>query len=107
MNPTELKELAEWSAEFLGLLKIEDADGWELPWNNHEWLIVPNNFFGGPFAPILMDLGKREMEKREMNMDYCFRKGTHSVSFMCGPVTHDTNEYIAFWSAVMQAIKEE
>jgi len=107
MNDEQLKDLAEWSAEFL---KLEVNKFHPTVWilTDTPFSVEPDHFFNHPLnAPILMHLGKREMEKREMNMDYCFRKGAHSVSFMCGPVTHDTNEYTAFWSAVMQAIKEE
>jgi len=110
------KELAEWSAEFLGLLKIEDADGWELPWNNHEWLIAPNNFFGGPFAPTLMDLAQVEMEKRgHSHTLYTHTEGVVSYTAYVQPISagaevvysEHENKFIAFWTAVMQAIKEE
>jgi len=101
---TDLKQLTEWSRKFLAdntcyVLSSDMAESCLF----HKWHI----------APVLMQLGKREMEKR--GFEWCISsvddlyqaeigpKGTFKIA---AKVEHE-NEYIAFWSAVMQAIKEK
>jgi len=118
---TDLKQLTEWSRKFLAdntcyVLSSDMAESCLF----HKWHI----------APVLMHLSKREMEKRGFEIEYNkyqsqgyqFRISLHEPlptdcdqeklrryldnetkrKWVC-----DENEYIAFWSAVMQAIKEK
>ena len=120
----ELKKLAEFAAEFLGW-EIEDGRlsipsfclrvGLYLCDDPH----VKYIFEHPETAPILAHLAKREMEKREFEWElatiwikpgirgyqcevYGFEKNNYSTEVVC---SHE-NEYIAFWSAVMEAVKD-
>ena len=125
MTPTELKELAEWSAEFLGLTRQHINESWHAPYIG--WLgYTVGAFFENPrTAPILMHLGKRELERieedgvKKWEWEVQYISWSHGYDAPCYKVTIaeemgvdkqfesiDKNEYIAFWSAVMQAIKE-
>ena len=140
MTPEEkLKQLAEFAAEFLGAknnkLKVIDSGMNCQVYEVHSIVISEYDlFYSCIYAPILMHLGKREMEKR----DYIYqhevekRKWIHQKKkqyrfvhywkftkvenfnrnggFSC--VVKDgygacmrENEFIAFWSALLEAVK--
>ena len=124
MNPTELKELAKWSAEFLGFEVHGGVTGdsfycREVMEGGHSY--DTSIILDSPkFAAYFMHLGKREMEKRGLNWHgnvYINSKDNsieyyasiYSVEFDFKRETQiskvDTNEYIAFWSAVREALK--
>jgi len=118
MTPTELKDLAEWSAEFLKLEKFNTAGNiWYLRCIGERFTVYPEDFFDKEpdrykgFAPILMHLGKREMEKRGFHWQaihhamfgYEFRVTDNSGVVLSE--IKDRNEYIAFWSAAHEAMK--
>ena len=102
----KLKALAEWSRKFLAdntcyVLSSDMAESCLF----HKWYI----------APVLMQLGKREMEKRGYKYLMGHTYGTDSVSYMAKIFKRSTeyqeayeeheNEYIAFWTAVRKALK--
>ena len=111
MKPSEQKQLAEKVAKFLGLKRANHKE-WNFEFDGKPWLICEDNFFESDFAPILMHLGKREMEKRgyecvyrthERSIDPNERDYLHSYSFaMHKPIQSNKNEFIAFWKAVEQ-----
>ena len=123
MTPEELKQLAEFAPEFLK--KAINNNSLPMPSKRLQRLIFerpvhPDEWFGyQETAPILTHLGKREMEKREFEWElatiwikpgirgyqcevYGFEKNSYSTEVVC---SHE-NEYIAFWSAVMEAVKD-
>jgi len=104
---TDLKELAEWSKKFLSYntcynLSSDMAESCLF----HKWHI----------APVLMHLGKREMEKLNYDIRCDNFKGYYRVyikserddsggDWQLSPVYEDgNNEYIAFWTAVRKAM---
>jgi len=98
---TDLKQLAEWSRKFLAdntcyVLSSDMAESCLF----HKWYI----------APVLMHLGKREMEKRGFTWKIEVHKKKYRVK-VDRPSIHyqktqiSTNEYIAFWLAVREALK--
>ena len=120
MTPTELKDLAEWSAEFLGFDRLQNSGEWKFEFRNVNYLLNEKDFYDEKgFAPILMHLGKREMEKRGLSIQYTkwslsFGEKGHTYTFfmedsthcVAGSVSHE-NKFIAFWSAVYEAMKGE
>ena len=122
MTSTELKQLAEWSAEFLGMSQCDSRLWWP---NNIEYMPRLDDseltfaFFElDETAPILMHLGKREMtEKRGYFVRCDHYENCHRVfirserddsggDWQLSPVFEDNeNEYIAFWTAVREALK--
>ncbi len=125
-SPKELKELAEFAAEFLGFEKETNHEVNRDYWHKEKWIGEPlvdrwlddYFFIAQKTAPILMHLGKREMEKRGFdwigsrnyhsrpkNHDYFYEFAeTHSPK--CGEGSHPDNEFIAFWMAVRGAVKD-
>ncbi|KKL07272.1 hypothetical protein LCGC14_2587680 [marine sediment metagenome] len=123
MTPNKQKQLAESAAEFLGAknnkLKVIDSGMNCQVYEVHSIVISEYNlFYSCIYAPILMHLGKREMEKREFEWElatiwikpgirgyqcevYGFEKNNYSTEGVC---SHE-NEFIAFWSAVREAVK--
>jgi len=110
---TDLKQLAEWSAEFLGWkhayappMKSKYFEmNLEYDWKD----TAVDNFFHDPMmAPYSMSLGKREMEKRGVPYG-SFWNGRHymfRISVEAGEKHHfDESEFIAFWTAVREALK--
>ena len=110
MTPEEkLKRLAESAAEFL-----------KLPESNHEhtrwivdvgfkpdWHISEKSFFEGHFfAPILMHLGKREAEKQDIYWEGRAGVNEYAYNCMAGQIINE-NEFIAFWSALLEAVKDD
>ena len=120
MTPKELKQLAEFAAEFLGADEDSDSPKVFVGKSNYIIAVTEYNLFNRPLtAPILMHLGKREMEKRlwEWNSSYDlsgFQSGEKIHGCYCFGIltapkctihnTQDENEFIAFWSAVMEAV---
>ncbi|HDZ26680.1 hypothetical protein LCGC14_0650230 [marine sediment metagenome] len=116
MTPEKLKQLAESAAEFLG------ADE-----NNCIWVhegasieIIPDNLFGVDndkrVAPsYFMHLGKQEMEKlgfsirceHRLNYQRVFiKRDDLEEDWQLSPVyVEDENEFMAFWSALLEAVK--
>ena len=121
MNQNELKDLAEESAEFLGGFWDDEIERWVLPkgiWNFIGRTLHPKDlaylFFNGQYAPILMHLGKREMEKRgHSHTMYTHTDEVASYTAYVQPISASAgvvyseheNEFIAFWSAVRDAMK--
>lgn len=124
MTP-QLKQLATFAAEFLEFQHDEIIiDGeepllfWPEPYSglikNLTVSRIAGSFFEDlVYAPILMHLGKREMEKQ----DYYFytEHGVDDHSISITPSDNrskflsdrrDNNEFIAFWSAVRNAFME-
>ena len=129
MNQEQLKDLAEWSAEFLGFEVRGGVTGdsfycREVMEGGHSY--DTSIILDSPkFAAYFMHLGKREMEKREWLLEsinlrgfdkidldgdiaekgkykyhYKFFKGTAEAG-----IKYNENEYIAFWTAVREALK--
>ena len=118
MTPTELKELAEWSAEFLGAelgCFRKWPDTYTLIWEGGSINFEAEDVFNSPHhAPILMHIGQEEMEKRWFEIVH-FTWGGHT-KYGCrvnGSEKHghephtayDDNKFIAFWLAVRDALK--
>jgi len=110
-TPEQLKQLAEWSAEFLGMEK--NGKFWLLPGQKvgHSTRIESQFFEYPTKAPILMHLAQVELEKRKQWMDMRgpMRGGWRVSCEIEGSVRTVTqkheNKYIAFWSAVREAMK--
>lgn len=107
------KALAEQAAEFL---KAEHPDKYtyKIIVGNQLIFISKKSLFEDiEKAPILMALGKREMEKRgfihhsgfNQLWHYVFVKRTEQFA-VTEPHQHE-NEYIAFWEALLQAVRGE
>ena len=109
MTPEQLKELAEWSRKFLAdntcyVLSSGIAENCLF----HKWDI----------APILMQLGKREIRQThfiqyqddtgpDLAIVHKWNLIPKAPPFVNDAGAENENEYIAFWSAIMQAIKGE
>ena len=124
-NPTD-KQLAEFAAEFVGLTPgyMAEIKVWDFPRDNYgptgpigdiiyDTALVREFFNEAETAPILMHLGKREMERREFNWDSYSRSNGYFCSFTKGTFGNqisgnylDDNEFIAFWSAVREAVED-
>ena len=115
MKP-ELKDLAECSAEFLGLKKhLNVKNAWKFQVLQENLTLYLFDFFDDsmPVAPILMHLGKREMEKRFGDVWECSSWNTTKGRIYEYEISNDgkeykgrdLNEFIAFWSAVHEAMK--
>ena len=106
MTPEQLKDLAEWSRKFLAdntcyNLSSDMAESCLF----HKWHI----------APVLMHLGKREMEKRgfqvrcdnyDAECKQVYIKNKWHEDWELSPIfAEHENEYIAFWTAVREALK--
>ena len=137
MTPTELKDLSEWSAEFLKLKFIEATNEYEIYINGKlatiprcpNYIYLPKEkpeiFFdpGMYIAPILMHLAQVEMEKEcwEFQHETYWQPGDpkwiegptiHKINYYRvedGPKTpsENKNKFIAFWLAVSDAVKGE
>lgn len=132
-SPEKLKQLAEFAAEFVGLTKefykVEDGRKiyiWDYPRDGYgpttaigEHLydreLAKEVFEEAETAPILMHLGKREMEKRgfkitsannlncaDLNATYVW-SATNDIHDDSPKQFLDNNEFLAFWLAVEQA----
>lgn len=135
MTPSEKQQLAESAAEFLGFKPIPQEDSIALgenedtviydlitePWHHKifDYHTCEAELLYEPFfkdlrsAPILMALGKREMIKMEFNIRSGWTSATYFYLFwpygVFGPRherSYNDNEYLAFWSAVMKAVKK-
>ena len=108
MTPEQLKQLAEWSAEFLG--GEYNSFNWLMGNKFGTYLTENTLFIDECYAPILMHLGKREMEKRGFTWKIEVHQKKYRVK-VDRPSIHyqktqiSTNEYIAFWTAVREALK--
>jgi len=113
---TDAKQLAEFAAEFLGRDKLRIALSG--PAIKRKGGIDPKGFFDSEFsAPIIAHLAKREMEKRGFDWECSRWKGgyVHHYEYKffteIMPETRedlmDENEYIALWSAIESAMKNE
>ena len=127
MTTEKLKQLAEFAAEFLEWYYREDScygKRYIHPPNNFIPALklvnasgavnvkesLSNIFFESEIAPILMHLGKREMEKRgfsircEYRLNYqrvFIKRDNLEMDWQLSPVyVEDENEFIAFWSAI-------
>lgn len=127
-TPEQLKELAEFAGEFLGMT--------ELPWHGRVkgrfwWLGSEgksgshrvqlwgdNGFFEGDDAPILMNLAQEKLEKLGYEVEmksypsgaglfwsWGFHK-SHSLK-VCEHKFKDNSTFIAFWLAIESAVKGE
>lgn len=113
MNDKELKELAEFAAEFLELKPLSDPCVWILDGS----VIMPNDMFEDdwPIPPILAHLAKRKMEGVGYQYLIGHTFGTDSVSYMAKvflrknpsqeAYEEDKNEYIALWMAIREAVE--
>jgi len=111
----KLKQLAEWSAEFLELENASWEDEWYLDNTGIVHIFTTEDILHhSDIAPILMHLGQVEMEKRGFEIVH-FTWGGHT-KYGCrvnGSEKHghephtayDDNKFIAFWSAVRDALK--
>ena len=102
MNDEQLKDLAEWSRKFLAdntcyNLSSDMAESCLF----HKWHI----------APVLMHLAQVEMEKRgfEWASSYNSNQKRYFYTVVALDLSHKhkdhENEYIAFWTAVREALK--
>jgi len=113
MTPEQLKELAEESAEFLGLEKhLNIKNAWKFQVLQENLTLYPFDFFDDsmPVAPILMHLAQEKLDKN------------NNLTYECGSIRVDgklmktcsiyqnipddefrqidSNKFIAFWKAV-------
>ena len=119
MTPKETKELAEKAAEFLKSHCALIYGGYlQISINHHTAkYLYPSKptldayFFLNPHtAPILMHLAQVEMEKRGFKWEsskfifytWCFIKVDDGIRYKSQDAD---NKFIAFWSAVMGAVK--
>lgn len=115
-----LKDLTEFAAEFLKLKKNNDTyECYYVQLCQENYYIGFDDFFEHPvFAPYLMHLGKREMLDDVMHFTEIYggnkitvgeNKNIYWYEIVRHPqvkifkAEHD-NEFIAFWSAVEQAV---
>ena len=123
MDDTELKQLAEFAAEFSGLQIVNNIRGF-FEWDRIkyrmsafeiEYELTPHEIFDGSkfFAPILAHLAKRKMEGMGFDFLESLTCNVYSVGFYrlqseiseC-EVTYE-NEFIALWKAIIKALKHE
>jgi len=128
MNQNELKELAEWSAEFLGFFReLKDTKYSNMgAWHGFDLAsIVSNDYIFGiqddelpsvffddsTLTPILMHIAQVEMEKRGYMYMNLVKWGENDYSCDLlksgglGVGGQGENKFIAFWSAVHEAMK--
>ena len=109
MTPSEQKDLATWAAEFLGgKLEVERVHAKNIYTDEMLAYVLFERTWT---SPILMHLAKREMEKQGFNHTVSCTSGEYTV-FIHPPtdsdkITHieNENEFIAFWSAVREAVE--
>ncbi len=120
MTPEKLKQLAEFAAEFLGLLHVFNFYFFPSG-RDHVFTIqdsqIEDYFFHNPeYAPQLAHLALREMENQECEIEYHYtdcdepRDKTHCWEFTTLGGKHGSeenkNNFIALWSAIMATLEE-
>ena len=115
MKP-ELKDLAEESAEFLGIDRLQNSGEWKFEFRNVNYLLNEKDFYDEKgFAPILMHLAQVELEKRGVcwTVAYTGHIGKSAHVYPIRPSRNpdgyikNENKFFAFWSAVHEAMKGE
>jgi hypothetical protein len=117
-TPKQLKELAEFAAEYLDWV-LDDSEWYLLPKGydfevfspNYHIAELPQVFFAGDvFPPILMHLAQEKLEKKGFDCEYNQQVGIHLWEFNMSldydrPVARaeNKNKFIAFWEAVQEA----
>jgi len=124
LTDEQLKELAEFGAEFLGC-PTDDKGRFEMPFGlRMKWWDLVGSFFNEKVAsPALAHLAKREMEKRGFTWEcfgwekrwkkppkqYCYRMywrpDPDNVMSLEMKYANHENEYIALWLAIREAVK--
>lgn len=114
---TNTKKLAEFAAEFLNLLHVQDfyffPSGSDHCFTIQDSQVEDYFFHNSEYAPILAYLAKREMEKRGFDCEYNRQLDQHRYEFDLSldydrPIARgeSNSEYIALWSAIEEAVKK-
>ena len=118
MTPTDKKQLAQKAAEFLK--KAIESNSMKMPRKHLQKIIyerpitVDDWFYDYEINPILAHLAKREMEKRGYRLFLAqgFENNRWLAQYAIAPedahgttedVLKNENEYIALWSAIIEA----
>ena len=117
LTDEQLKELAEFSAEFLKGKKIAygNPKSWSVNLAHGKYLCVStkNNcfdFFENPeTAPILAHLAEEKIRQMPLEMKYRYENGRHYWTLWgeknYGEAMDFKSKYIALWLAIREAVK--